>query len=261
MSEQFKKLPNKTSFLAYKQFLCKSNINVVFLGGYASDMEGKKATYLEELCRKLKINFLRFDYFAHGMSPGEMDKGNISIWLQNSIDMFEMLSKGNKNILIGSSMGGWLSLLVALKKKQLVNAIIQIAPAVDFTQELIWNNLNASQKNEMKKNGHICITKTPEYEQKFSYDLVADGLQHLLFSKEKIDISCPVHILHGLKDEVVPYEISLKLMNRLISKEVILHILKDSGHRMSEVKDLEILGQSLRILVQNLQLQNKPSDC
>jgi len=250
MQNSYKKLRCKNTYLAYKQLLFKSNTNVLFLGGYGSNMEGRKAVYIENMCKELKVSVTRFDYSGHGMSPGQLEEFTIGDWLNDSVEIFDRVVKG-ETVLVASSMGGWLAFLLCLRRAKLIKAIICIAPAIDFTENLIWRNLDDSQKENVKKQGFISICLEKDYEHKFSHKLVSGGKDYLILDKE-IKIECPVYLLHGEKDSVVPYSISLEVMNKLISKKVDVRILKGAGHRMSEPYELKILGETLKQALENL---------
>lgn len=240
MTEKILKLNYNKYSLAYKQSKFKSNHNVIFLGGYASDMHGTKAEYLHKFCAENKINFTRFDYLGHGLSSGKLTDGTISLWLENVLLIFDTLVKA-PCVVIGSSMGGWLALLLALARPGLIKGIIGIAPAPDFTEILVWDKLSEEKKNALRKNNFI------HYGQEvcgnglsFTYDLIKDGRKHLLL-KDKINITSPVYLLHGMQDKDVPYEISLMLANKLVSRNVEVTLRKNSEHRMSTEGDLAAL--------------------
>lgn len=245
MTETVSKLKYNKQYLAYKQSKFKSNHNVVFLGGYASDMCGTKAEFLHKFCVENKINFTRFDYFGHGLSSGKLANGTISLWLENALLVLDSLVR-MPCIVIGSSMGGWLALLVALARPQLVKGIIGIAPAPDFTESLIWDKLSEKEQAIFRKDNFIyygreaCGNSLP-----FTYDLIQDGRKHLLL-KDKIDITCPIYLLHGMQDKDVPYELSLTLAEKLASDDVEIMLRKNSEHRMSTEGDLAALAGLLQ---------------
>jgi len=219
---------------------------IVFLCGYMSDMEGTKSIFLEELCTKENLGYVALDYSGHGKSTGDFFEGSISEWTQESLAVIDALVE-TPMILIGSSMGGWISLLVSLKLKKKVVAIINIASAVDFTEGLIWDELTKKQKSILMKKGKVDI-KRGGSDYRITKKLIEDGRENLLLNK-KILINIPVILMHGLCDKSVPVENSLKLAEKLSSKDVKIVLVKKSDHRMSEGHDLKLLGKELLELV------------
>lgn len=218
---------------------------VMFLGGFKSDMDGSKALALEAFCKDHKRAFIRFDYSGHGQSSGRFEDGTISQWLDDSLSVLDKLTCGPQ-ILVGSSMGGWLSLLAALARPDKVHALVLIAPAPDFTERLMWQEFS----DDIRK----VITDSGRYEQPSDYSdepyvitrsLIEDGRRHLLLDSA-IPIAQPVRILHGQKDEDVPWRMSLELMERLESKDVTATFIKPGDHRLSSDADLARLMRTLQ---------------
>ncbi|MCH9753743.1 MAG: alpha/beta hydrolase [Alphaproteobacteria bacterium] len=219
---------------------------IVFLCGYMSDMDGTKSLFLEDFCTENNLGYVALDYSGHGKSSGDFFEGSISEWTKESLAVINELVK-TPMILIGSSMGGWISLLVAIKLKKKVAGIINIASAVDFTEVLMWDSFTEKQKFDLMGKGKInierggsdyCITKK----------LIEDGRKNLLL-KKIIPIDMPVVLMHGFRDESVPIEISVKLAEQLSSKNVKVILVKDSDHRMSEQSDLKLLAIEVTELV------------
>ncbi len=233
--------------IAYKSNFSKlknSDITIVFLCGYMSDMEGTKSLFLEEFCTQNNLRYLAFDYSGHGKSSGNLMHGSISEWTEESIEIIKQLAE-TSIIPIGSSMGGWISLLVALKLKGKVKVkgIINIASAVDFTENLMWGALTDDQKVIIEKENKVTIGRGG-YDYCITKKLIEDGRENLLLNRE-IPIDVPVILLHGMRDDSVPVENSIKLAEKLSSKDVQVVISKDSDHRMSEEADLQLLGSSI----------------
>jgi pimeloyl-ACP methyl ester carboxylesterase len=220
--------------IAYNRFDQKNkNLpEVLFLGGFKSDMTGTKATYLQELCQNRNQTFTRFDYFGHGLSSGEFTQGTIGCWLEDTLAMIDEITEGPL-VLIGSSMGGWLMILAALARPQRMHSLIGIASAPDFTEELIWASLTDSQRLAFLSQG---IVQTPsQYENQgfpITLQLVEEGRSHLVLRKELL-IPCPVHLIHGNADRDVPSELSLRLAQKIESPEVTLTLIKDGDHRLN----------------------------
>jgi pimeloyl-ACP methyl ester carboxylesterase len=232
-----------SSFIAYNR-LDKKNKNlpeVLFLGGFKSDMTGTKATFLENLCEERGQTYTRFDYSGHGSSSGTFEEGTIGQWLSDTLAIIDEITTGPL-ILVGSSMGGWLMTLAALARPQRVQALIGMAAAPDFTEELIWAALNDSQQKEFVRRG---IIQTPsEYENQgfpITIQLIEEGRNHLVLPK-MIDIHCPVHLIHGIADKDVPWSLSRRLSRQVKSPEVTLTLIKDGDHRLNTPHALKRLA-------------------
>ena len=223
-----------TNFIAYNRF-DKKNKNlseVLFLGGFNSNMRGTKSTYLKFISAKLNQTYTCFDYFGHGVSSGVFHQGTIGLWLADTLAMIDHVTKGPL-ILVGSSMGGWLMTLAALARPERVRALIGVASAPDFTEELIWATLNESQRKDFIRQG--IIQAPSQYEEQgfpITLQLVEEGRNHLVLNKS-IDIHCPVHLIHGAADVEVPWTFSNRLAQRIKSPEVTLTLVKNGDHRLN----------------------------
>src|SRR6516225_7267209 len=172
---------------------------VVFLPGFRSDMNGIKATALAGHCRTRDHAFLRFDYFGHGASSGDFRAGTIGRWLEDALAVIDHLTEGPL-ILVGSSMGGWIALLAALARPGRVKALIGIAPAPDFTEDLIWARLSEAQKRQLLESGELATPSAYEADViPITLRMVEEGRRHLLL-RNPIPLVCPVRILHGMED-------------------------------------------------------------
>ncbi|MBS0271174.1 MAG: alpha/beta hydrolase [Proteobacteria bacterium] len=246
-SHDFSKLKRGTSdFIAYNRFDKKNKTlpEVLFLGGFKSDMNGTKATFLENVCEKRGQTYTRFDYFGHGFSSGVFEEGTIGCWLSDALALIDEITTGPL-ILIGSSMGAWLMILAALARPARVQALIGIAAAPDFTEELIWAALNDTQQKEFIRQG--IFHTASQYEKKgfpITLQLIEEGRHHLVLPKA-IDIHCPVHLVHGLADKDVPWSLSRRLARRIKSSEVTLTLIKDGDHRLSTPQALSRLASLL----------------
>jgi len=217
---------------------------VVFMGGFKSDMAGVKATALETFCRKEGRRFLRFDYSGHGRSSGDFRQNTIGSWKQDALDMIDQVAMG-RNILVGSSMGAWIVLLVARERPQGIAGLIGIASAADFTERLIWQKLDDAQKKQLEEEGVIYLPSCAGQEPyPITSRLIKDGRQHLLLDK-KIAIHAPVRLIHGDKDEDVPWQMSVALMDCIVSPDISLELVKDGDHRLSQPEHLEILCRTI----------------
>lgn len=209
---------------------------LVWCGGFRSDMTGTKAAALHEWAERAGRAFLRFDYSGHGQSDGAFAEGTLSTWLQDAQTVISAKA-GPAPILIGSSMGGWVALLLALRIP--VSGLVLLAPAPDFTERLIWAQLSPEQRETLHSAGRI--VEESEYSRGdptiITQKLIEDGRSHLLLGAP-IAYQGPVRILHGQRDPDVPWAQSLELAERLASSDVSLHFIKDGDHRLSRPQDI-----------------------
>ncbi len=224
---------------------------VVFLPGYKSDMSGTKATMLSEYCQSIGQSCLLFDYSGHGISQGEFIDGSIGRWAQDSVDVIRQVVGKRRVILVGSSMGGWIMLLTALKLETQVAAILGIAVAPDFTEDLMWRDFDEQQKAELESKGVIYLPSEYDDPLPVTYQAILDGRENLLL-RDEINISCPARFIHGMCDADVPWEVSLKTLNKLKSADVELRLLKDGDHRLSNDDQLFIIRQMLKDLIDKI---------
>lgn len=217
---------------------------VVFLGGFKSDMTGGKASALEAHMRAQGRAFIRFDYRGHGVSSAEFTQLTIGDWLADALAVIDRLTQGPL-VLVGSSMGGWLMLLAALRRRERVKGLVGIASAPDFTERLIWDAFDDAQKRQLMEQGSVpipnCYGGEPYH---ITHQLIEEGRNHLLLDAP-IALSCPVRLLHGTADEDVPHAISQRLMERLESQDVRLTLIKDGDHRLSAPPQLALLAQTV----------------
>ena len=230
----------KNQKIAYKKIKGKSP-GIIFIHGLNSDMEGKKAIFIEKYAKKNQLSFIRFDCRGHGKSSGNFEDFTISDWKKDLFDIIDNLTKGPQ-ILIGSSMGGWLMLLAAKSKKTKISALIGLASAADFGKDL-FNSLSIKNRQDIKTKG---ITK---YTYKgFAYYLTKEFFIHCTKNKilnKKINFKKPVILIHGNKDNIVKYTMPIKIMKKLSSKNVQIKFLKSSDHSLSSSDDLINIKNSL----------------
>jgi pimeloyl-ACP methyl ester carboxylesterase len=218
-----------------------------WLSGYKSDMKGTKAAALAQWAEQAGRACVRFDYSGHGESGGEFTDGTIGRWLADGLAVFDACCRGPQ-ILIGSSMGGWLALLMvrALRARgqtaaATVAGLVLIAPAVDFTEELMWKRLTPAIKRELEENG---VWERPSAYAPEPYvvtrQLIEEGRNHLILGG-MIETGCPVRILQGVEDPDVPWRHAVELVSRLASDDVVLTLVKDGDHRLSRPEDIERL--------------------
>ena len=228
--------------IAYRR-LAGRRPGVVFLGGFRSDMTGSKASFLEDYCRRRSHAFVRFDYFGHGASSGDSTAGTIGRWAGDAVAVIDELTE-DRQVLIGSSMGGWIMLVAALARIERIHALVGIAAAPDFTEHL-WLRLDEAQRRACRETGALILpSKYDAHGYTHSLALFEDGRRHLVMGNE-IPLACPVRLLHGMLDDAVPWQTSLDLAERLASRDVVVTLIKDGDHRLSRDPDLTRLAATL----------------
>ena len=224
---------------------------IVFLGGYRSDMTGTKALFLQDYCQQRGRAYVRFDYFGHGASSGDFALGTVGRWRDDAIAVIDSLTTGPQ-ILVGSSMSGWIMLLAALARPERLAALVGIAGAPDFTEELLWPRLTPAQRETLMREGRVVLPS--DYDPAgylYTRALIEDGRRHLLLGKP-IALDMPARLLHGMRDESVPWRLSLRLAERLSSSDVAVTLVKDGDHRLSKPAELALLAQTLDALTPSI---------
>ncbi|MEE8516755.1 MAG: alpha/beta hydrolase [Alphaproteobacteria bacterium] len=222
---------------------------VMFCGGFMSEMTGDKALAFEEFCTARGQAFVRFDYSGHGASAGELTDGTIGSWADDAIAILDDVATGPQ-ILVGSSMGGWLMLLAALARPGRMAGLIGISSAPDFTENLIWRHLDGDERVTLARDG--VIYQANEYGDEpyaITMGLIEDGRKHLLLASP-ISITCPVRLFHGMADRDVPWRVSAKLARRLETDDVAVTLVKDANHRFSRRQDIARICQAIDELSQ-----------
>ena len=220
---------------------------IVFFPGYASDMEGAKALALDGFAEQRGPSMLRFDYSGTGSSGGEFEEGTLSLWLEEALALIDELAKGPL-ILVGSSMGAWIALHVALLRPERVQALVGIAAAPDFTE---WG-FSEEQKQQLRTNGRIEEPNPYGPEPSIFTHVFWQSGQKLLLLEREIPVDCPVRLLHGEKDEEVPLEVAFRLMRQLRSSDVQLNVLKDGRHRLSEPHEIDAILRTVTGLLETV---------
>jgi pimeloyl-ACP methyl ester carboxylesterase len=218
---------------------------IFWLSGFKSDMKGTKAEALAGWAKEVGRACVRFDYSGHGESKGEFVDGTISRWLEESLDVFDRFCRVPQ-VVVGSSMGGWLALLLAreLRRRRTeakLAGLVLIAPAVDFTEALMWKHFPPDVKHKLETRG---MWRRPSQYDNEGYlitkRLIEDGRAHLLLGG-MIETGCPVRILQGVLDADVPWGHAVELVSRLAQDDVVLTLVKDGDHRLSRPEDLDRL--------------------
>lgn len=239
--------------LVYDRLNAQDDIStpgLVFLCGFGSDKEGSKALFLEEHAKKTGQSFVRFDYFGHGQSDGDFKDGTIGRWAEDVLAVIDELTSGPQ-ILIGSSMGGWLMLLAALARKDRVAGLIGIAAAPDFTKRLQWPKLTPEQQKLCMEQGFVQVPSHYEDDYIFTRALFEDGDQNLLL-EGPIDLELPITLLHGQQDADVPVEISLEIARLVNSDDVVIELVKSADHRFSGPDELTRLAAAVDTMSRRL---------
>jgi pimeloyl-ACP methyl ester carboxylesterase len=217
-----------------------------WLGGFRSDMKGTKAQALDLWARDHGRAMTRFDYSGHGESEGDFIDGTVGRWLEESMAVFDACCHGPQ-VVIGSSMGGWLALLLARELARRAQAdpslasLVLIAPAVDFTEELMWKRFPPEIKREIEQAG-VWARPSQYSDQPYliTRSLIEEGRSHLLLDN-MIETGCPVRILQGVQDPDVPWQHAVELSSRFAQDDVVLTLVKDGDHRLSRPEDIERL--------------------
>ncbi|MEA2930438.1 MAG: hypothetical protein QOG38_2866 [Hyphomicrobiales bacterium] len=223
-----------------------------WLGGFKSDMKGTKADALSRWARERGRACVRFDYSGHGESRGDFAAGTITRWLEESVAVFDAHCTGSQ-VVVGSSMGGWLALLLArelrrrgAKQRATAAGMVLIAPAVDFTEVLMWQRFPSDVKREIETTGvWLRPSEYAEGPYPITRGLIEDGRNHLLLGGGMIETGCPVRILQGVLDPDVPWNHAVELTSHLAQDDVVLTLVKDGDHRLSRPEDIERLLQAV----------------
>lgn len=212
---------------------------LLWLSGFGSDMGGIKASHLAGWAAACGRSYLAFDYSGHGASSGAFAQGTIGGWRDDALFVFDHLTTGPQ-ILVGSSMGGWIALLLALARPERVHGLVLVAPAPDFTEDLIFARATQEMHADWAATGVWHRPSAYGAPQAISRRLIEEARAHLLL-RGPIKVNCPVHILHGLRDPDIPFERSLLLAEKLESSRVLVEFIKSGDHRLSTAEDLERL--------------------
>lgn len=221
-----------------------------WLGGFKSDMKGTKAQALDHWAESEGRACVRFDYSGHGESEGVFADGTIGRWLEESLAVYMRFAKGTQ-VIVGSSMGGWLALLLARtlaerREAATIAGMVLIAPAVDFTEELMWKQFSDKTKKEIENNGSwLRPSAYSEESYPITRGLIEDGRKHLLLGG-LIETRCPVHILQGVQDPDVPWRHAVELVSRFSRDDVVLTLIKDGDHRLSRPEDIDRLIAAIK---------------
>lgn len=244
---------NKENFIVYHKLNSsrKKAPSVIFHHGLMSNMHGSKALYLEQYCKNQDYNFIRFDNFGHGESSGKFVDQNISSWLEGLNLVMDKLADGPV-LLVGSSMGGWITMLKTIKCPKQVMGMVCISAAPDFTEELMWDKITTEEQVRLIQGESIDIMGSdPKCSNSYpiKHQLILDGRKHLLLNKKQIDITCHVHLIHGMYDVDVPYSLAERISSKINTDKVTLKLINDGSHSLSRDEDLQIICNSIEALL------------
>ena len=227
--------------IAYKQWQPQKKTEkqpgILFLGGFKSSMEGTKASFLLNYAQEKNVACTVFDYFGHGSSTGAFKEGTISTWLENAATVLTTLTKGSQ-IVIGSSMGGWLMLLLTRLYPKRIHHLIGIAPSPGFTERLYRDRLSDAERIKLEQSGCVDV-KLGGDAYTISKKLIEDGKTHLITKHQTLP--CSIDILHGTADNIVPWQVSYDLIPLLRTRQLSWHLLKDGDHLLTRDEDLVFL--------------------
>jgi len=232
--------------LAYRQ-TPGSGPGVVFLGGFKSDMEGTKALWLEDRAREVGRAFLRFDYSGHGASSGAFTEGSIGDWTADARAVIEAVTEGPQ-ILVGSSMGGWIALLLARAMPDRVAGLVTVAAAPDFTEDAMWAGFDAEQRAALVSDGQVALPSDYGDPYVITRRLIEDGRDHLVL-RTPLDLPFPARFLQGTADADVDISVALALLDHATGPDIRLTLVKGADHRFSDPDCLALIGTAIEEVI------------
>ena len=238
---------NKKKKIRYLKHAQKDSTYIVFLHGFMSDLEGKKPKTFLRFAKKNKLGFLAIEYSGHGKSSGKFINGNISRWTHETNLLIKKIVKKNDIILIGSSMGAWISLNQFKFFKKQIKGFLGIGSAPEFLERLMWNKFSKKMKKEIKKNGLINL-KHGDYEYPITFQLIKDGRKNKVLKKNNYQ-NIKVTMVHGNKDKSVPVSYSKKVLKIFKNAKKKLVIIKNGDHSLSSPEWLNLLKKELKLII------------
>ena len=239
-----------TKKLRYIDNYSKEKLYLIFLPGFMSDIEGKKPQTFLNFAKKNKLGFLTLEYSGHGKSSGKFTKSNVSLWTNDAKIVIKKIVRKNDFILIGSSMGSWISLNLFKFFNKQIKGFIGIGSAPEFLTRLMWNKFAKKTKSEIIQKG-IATIKNGDYEYPITHQLIKDGRKNKILTR-KINTKINVSMIHGKKDEVVPVNFSKLVLSLFNNAKKKLIIVKNGNHSLSNPKQLKIIIKELSYLVKNI---------
>mgnify|MGYP005691406393 FL=1 len=237
----------KTKKIRYISNIYKNSLCIVFLHGFMSDLEGEKPRALLNFAKKNKVSFLALEYSGHGKSSGKFIDGNISKWSEQTSKLIIKKTKGSNLILVGSSMGAWISLKQFEIFKNRIIGFLGIGAAPEFLEHIMWKKFSKKMKKETIKKG-IYNLKHGDYEYPITYQLIKDGRKNKVLNK-KINLKIKVTMVHGEKDEAVPVSYSRKVLRLFPNAKKKINVIKNGNHSLSNKRGLKIILKELKLLI------------
>ena len=237
----------KTKKIRYISNIYKNSLCIVFLHGFMSDLEGEKPRALLNFAKKNKVSFLALEYSGHGKSSGKFIDGNISKWSEQTSKLIIKKTKGSNLILVGSSMGAWISLKQFEIFKNQIIGFLGIGAAPEFLEHIMWKKFSKKMKKETIKKG-IYNLKHGDYEYPITYQLIKDGRKNKVLNK-KINLKIKVTMVHGEKDEAVPVSYSRKILRLFPNADKKINVIKNGNHSLSNKRGLKIILKELKLLI------------
>ena len=241
---------SKTKKLRYIDNYYKKKLYLIFLPGFMSDIDGKKPQIFKRYAVENKLGFLAIEYSGHGKSSGEFTRGNITKWSNDAKNSIKKVVKKNKFLLIGSSMGAWISLNQFKYFKNQILGFVGIGSAPEFLERLMWKKFPKKNKNEIITKG-LSIIKNGQYEYPITLKLIKDGRKNKVLSK-KIRSKIKVTMIHGSKDEVVPVSFSRKVLSVFMGAKKKLVVIKNGDHSLSDNNPLKRIIKELDSIVKDV---------
>ncbi len=237
----------KTKKIRYISNIYKNSLCIVFLHGFMSDLEGEKPRALLNFAKKNKLSFLALEYSGHGKSSEKFIEGNISKWSEQTSKLIRKKTKGSNLILVGSSMGAWISLKQFEIFKNRIIGFLGIGAAPEFLEHIMWKKFSKKMKKEIIKKG-IYNLKHGDYEYPITYQLIKDGRKNKVLNK-KINLKIKVTMVHGEKDEAVPVSYSRKVLRLFPNAYKKINVIKNGNHSLSNKRGLKIILKELKLLI------------
>ncbi len=237
----------KTKKIRYISNIYKNSLCIVFLHGFMSDLEGEKPRALLNFAKKNKLSFLALEYSGHGKSSEKFIEGNISKWSEQTSKLIRKKTKGSNLILVGSSMGAWISLKQFEIFKNRIIGFLGIGAAPEFLEHIMWKKFSKKMKKEIIKKG-IYNLKHGNYEYPITYQLIKDGRKNKVLNK-KINLKIKVTMVHGEKDEAVPVSYSRKVLRLFPNAHKKINVIKNGNHSLSNKRGLKIILKELKLLI------------
>ena len=231
--------PDSGIRVAYRQQHGAGELGVTFLHGFRSDMGSTKATAMAEWCADKNIPFTALDCFAHGQSEGDFMEYTIGRGLESVLHILDQVARGPQ-ILVGSSMGGWLAFLAARERKGQVKGVVGIAAAPDFTEEIWVREMNPEQRATVENEGVLWVPSDYGSDYPITHHFILEGRNHLLLD-DVIGLEVPIHLIQGQRDAEVPWQTAIKIAERVVGDDVTVSLVKDGEHRLSRPQDLALL--------------------